>query len=138
MGNETFIMVFFFLIVIVALLWKIRKNHIEYSKYKKNETKEGKATITSFEGGGSRYFWYKYAYSYKYNIDDTTYSRQYCKLSGVYNKGDTINIFYINDNPEDSVTEEEYTKITLMRNIGYLILFGISFNSFVFLVYLSI
>lgn len=138
MENETGIMVFFLLIVIVALLWKIRKNHIEYSKYKKNETKEGKATITSFEGGGGRYSYYKYEYSYRYSINDTTYSRKYCKLSGVYNKGDTINIFYINDNPEDSVTEEEYTQITLMRNIVYLILLGVSLAIFIFLVYVSL
>ena len=35
MGNGTGVMVFLLLIVIVDLLWKIRKNHIKYSKYKK-------------------------------------------------------------------------------------------------------
>ena len=77
-------------------------------------------------------------YSYRYSIDDKTYSRRYCKLKEIYNKGDTINIFYIKDNPEDSITEEKYNKITLMRNVGYLILLEINFISFVFLVYLSI
>lgn len=139
-GTEIYnigIITFFVLIMMIVLLWKVRKNHIEYYKYKKNETKEAKATITSFEGGGSRYSFYKYTYSYRYNIDDKTYSRKFCKLKEIYNKGDTINIFYIKDNPEDSITEEEYNEITLMRDIGYLILLGISLIAFVFLIYLS-
>lgn len=64
-GTEIYsigIIAFFVLIIMIVLLWKVRKNHIEYYKYKKNETKGVKATITSFEGGESRYSFYKYIF----------------------------------------------------------------------------
>ena len=139
MGNETGIYVFFLLIAIVALLWKIKKNHIEYSKYKKSETKEGKATILSFDGAvrTSKYS-FNYRYSYEYNVDNNSYIRKDCRLPGIYSKGDRLKILYRVANPEDSVTEEEYTNITLMRNIGYLILLGVNLAIFIFLVYVSL
>lgn len=139
-GNKYAAEMVILLIIIVYSLWKSRNNYIRYIKYKKMKVDEGKAIITSFNGAlYHRRYLSRYTYSYKYNVDNETHSRKYCKLKEVYNKGDVIKILYDTENPEDSITEEEYNDSILKRNVvGYCILFGVSLLIFIALVYASI
>lgn len=128
------------LIIIVYSLWKSKNSYIRYIKYKKMKVNEGKAIITSFNGAVYRRRYLSgYTYSYKYNVDNETHIRKYCKLKDVYNKGDIIKILYDAENPDVSITKEEYNEAILKRNIlGYCILFGVSLVFFIALVYASI
>jgi len=57
----------------------------------------------------------------------------------VYNKGDIIKILCDIENPEESITEEEYNyAISKSSIVGYCILFGVSLLIFIALVYASI
>ena len=113
-------------LVMIYSLWGVRRNYIRYIRYKKMKVKEGKAMVTSFDGAVTRgRYLIKYRYSYKYNVDNNTYIRKECTVEKVYNNGDIIRILYDTDNPEESITEEEYNRFTKKSSMGfYLILFG--------------
>ncbi len=133
--NKYVIEMFGFFIIMIYSLWKARKNYIRFIRYKKMKVNEGKAMVTSFDGADplltSRRYFVKYRYSYKYNVDNNTYIRKNCTVEEVYNNGDIIRILYDTDNPEESITEEEYNRFTKKSSIGfYFILFGVSLAGF--------
>ena len=75
-GNKYAAEMVILLIIIVYSLWKSKNNYIRYIKYKKMKVEEGKAIITSFNGAVyHRRYLSEYTYSYKYNVDNETYSK---------------------------------------------------------------
>ena len=122
------------IIAISFLIYAIYFN-IKYLKTKKIKYKKQIANILSFDGAKTSeniikpntYYGNKYTYEYKVNnkIYKTNYSSK-----ETYNVNDEIEILYNIDNPEESITKEQYNKISLkhvLANYGLsLLLIGLT------------
>lgn len=70
------------------------------------DKKEGIATIMNLQYSYGRLF-KNYYYSYSYEIDGQIFTREKCKFSQIYNKGDIIKIQYNANNISESIAEGE-------------------------------
>ncbi len=60
-------------------------------------------------------------YSYKYTVNNKTYENK-CTSKHTYNKNDEIEILYDENNPENSILQEQYNMFTpKLVIIGYII-----------------
>ncbi len=103
-------------LAIYFLYIAIKKNK-QYKKYKNVKIEEYDAEITSFEGPKTTGYIRKYhlgnIYSYSYTINDKTYKRENYISKHTYNKNDTIKIICSNNDLENSISEEEFEKLTV-------------------------
>lgn len=107
------------LILGICLLYASIKQTIKYKKYKNTKLKKDEAKITSFDGvkTGYKSHYEGNIYSYSYTINNKTYKRNNFISKETYNKNDTIDILYDINNPEDSISKDEFEKITEKEDI---------------------
>ena len=108
------------LILGICLLYASIKKTIKYKKYKNTKLKKDEAKITSFDGVktyGLKNYHVGNIYSYSYTINNKTYKRNNFISKETYNKNDTIDILYDINNPEDSISKDEFEKITEKEDI---------------------
>ena len=128
---------------ICSLFYIAIKKTKEYKRYKKIKMKEYNAKIVSFDGAktrGLKEYHEGNIYSYIYTINDKTYKRENYISKETYNKNDEIEILYNENNPEDSISKNEFEKITIENVILYYVLLAgciILALLFILILYLS-
>ena len=97
----------FFLILTIYTLSRLIYTISIYIKFKRANLKKCVGQIEAFEGRRHRGI-PGFIYSYSYTVNEKNYKNGKYKTLNVFDKGDKIETYYIEENPKESIVEEEY------------------------------